>query len=108
MKIDPYDALTIYRGTRVSIVFHLYCCSKHKLSTILIAIVANLSRFVSSVLFILSLYSDWIERITIMGYSKYELNTINMLYPMKKFLIYYCMRNFYNMIGLEQWYFSLI
>ena len=47
MKIDPYDALTIYRGTRVSIVFHLYCCSKHKLSTILIAIVANLSRFVT-------------------------------------------------------------
>ena len=47
IKIDPYDALTIYRGTRVSIVFHLYCCSKHKLSTILKAIVANLSRFVT-------------------------------------------------------------
>ena len=47
MKINPYDALTIYRGSRVSIVFHLYCCSKHKLSTILIAIVANLSRFVT-------------------------------------------------------------
>ena len=47
MKIDPYDALTIYRGTRVSIVFHLYCCSKYKLSTILKAIVANLSRFVT-------------------------------------------------------------
>ena len=45
MKIDPYDALTIYRGTRISIVFHLKCCRKHELSTILIANVAHLTRF---------------------------------------------------------------
>ena len=31
----------INRGNRILIVVHLYCCSKHKLSTILIASVAT-------------------------------------------------------------------
>ena len=35
------------RGNRILILLHLYCCSKQKLSTILIANVGNLARFVS-------------------------------------------------------------
>ena len=31
-KFYPYGALMINRGNRILIVFHLYCCSKHKLS----------------------------------------------------------------------------
>ena len=46
MEFDPYGAL-IDRGNPILILFHLYCCSKHKLSTILIANVAKLSRFVT-------------------------------------------------------------
>ena len=37
MKFDLYGALMINRRNRVLIVFHLYSCSKHKLSVILIA-----------------------------------------------------------------------
>ena len=36
MKFDPYDALMINRGNHILIVFYVYCCSKHKLSTILL------------------------------------------------------------------------
>ena len=36
MKFDPYYALMINRGNHILIVFHVYCCSKHKLSTILL------------------------------------------------------------------------
>ena len=35
------------RGNRILILLHLYCRSKQKLSTILIANVGNLARFVS-------------------------------------------------------------
>ena len=45
LKFDPYGALMINRGNRISIVFHLYCCSMHKLSTIPLANVASLSLF---------------------------------------------------------------
>ena len=45
MKFDPYDVLMINRGNRILILFHFYCCSKHKLSKKK-ADVANLSRFV--------------------------------------------------------------
>ena len=38
MKFDPYDTLMINCGNRILIVFHLYCCSKHELSTMLIVI----------------------------------------------------------------------
>ena len=47
MKIDSYGMLMINRGIGILIVLHLYCCSKYKLSTILIANVVNLARFVS-------------------------------------------------------------
>ena len=30
MELDPHGALTINRGNPILIVFHLYCCSKHK------------------------------------------------------------------------------
>ena len=46
MKFDPHGALMINCGNRVLIVFHLYRCSKHKLSMILMANVANLAHFV--------------------------------------------------------------
>ena len=36
-------ALMINRGNRILILFHLYCSSKHKLSTILVATVANVA-----------------------------------------------------------------
>ena len=45
IKFDPYGALVINRGNRILIVIHLYCCSKHKLSTILEANVASLACF---------------------------------------------------------------
>ena len=47
MKFDPFGGLLINRGNSILIVFNLYCCSKHKLSAILIANVANLARFVT-------------------------------------------------------------
>ena len=37
MKFDLYGTLMINRRNRVLIVFHLYSCSKHKLSMILMA-----------------------------------------------------------------------
>ena len=92
-NFDPYSALMIDRGNRILIVFHFFCCSKHKLSTILIAIVASLVRFITLTLrfkkllkfFCLFYLYDWI---TIMAYSKNELGTINTLYfPKKKFHI---------------------
>ena len=61
-------------------------CSKHKMLTILIANVANLARsvalkFGSSFLCVFCLYYIIYDWITVMGYSKNELSTINMLYP---------------------------
>ena len=47
MEFYSYGALMINRGNRILILFHLYCCSKHKLSTVMIANVAKLSRFVT-------------------------------------------------------------
>ena len=44
MKVDSYGTLMINRGNRILIVLHLYCCSRHKGSLILIANVANLAR----------------------------------------------------------------
>ena len=29
MKFDPYDTLMIIRDSRIVILFHLYCFSKH-------------------------------------------------------------------------------
>ena len=37
------DAFMIYHGNHILILFYLYCCSKHKLSTIVKANVANFS-----------------------------------------------------------------
>ena len=45
MKFDWYGALMINCGNRILILFHVYCCRKHKLSMILIANVAYLSCF---------------------------------------------------------------
>ena len=45
-KFDPYGTLKIDRGNRILIVFHLYCCCTHKLSTIRMTNVQNLARFV--------------------------------------------------------------
>ena len=57
MKFDPHGALMINCGNHVLIVFHLYRCSKHKLSMILMANVANLAHFV-----MLSFYSKHYSR----------------------------------------------
>ena len=47
MNFDSQGALMIKRGIRILIVLYMYCCSKHKLSTILLANVVNFARFVS-------------------------------------------------------------
>ena len=44
-KFDSYGALMINRGNRFSIVFHLFCLSKHELSTTCLANAASLGRF---------------------------------------------------------------
>ena len=46
-SFHPYSASEINRSSRILIVLHLYCCSKHKLPTILVANAANLARFVT-------------------------------------------------------------
>ena len=90
---DPYGAL-MFNGNRVLIVFYLiFCCSKLKLFTILIANIARLARFaiitfwfktlLKFSLYILSLYIIY-DLITITGCRKHELGTINMLYSLKK------------------------
>ena len=43
VNFDPYGALKINRGNCIMIVFHLYCCSKCKLSMILTANVVTCS-----------------------------------------------------------------
>ena len=50
MKFHPYGVLMINCRHPISILFHLYCSSKHKLSTILIANALNLSSFVTLIL----------------------------------------------------------
>ena len=86
----PADSLNIL------ILFQLYHCSKHKLSTILLANVAKLARFatatlriqniihISCVFYLCIIFYYWIS---IMGYSKHELSTIDMLYLPKKIVI---------------------
>ena len=90
----PYSPLMIDRGNRILIVFNLFCCSKHKLSTILRTNISSLVRFIMltfrfkklfKFFFLFYLY-DWI---TIMAYSKHELGAINMLCFPKKKLLYY-------------------
>ena len=94
MKFDPYSALTINHGNHI-LILSIYTAAL-SMSTILIANVANLSRFVtltdfhskhksSHFVYFISTYYfgyDWI--ITIMGYRKHELSTINMLYSLRK------------------------
>ena len=88
-KFYPYGALMINRCSRILIVCHLYCFRKHiKLSddthgeccescsfchvNILVKKVTRFFFFV---------FYDWI---TIIGYSKHERSTINMLYSLNK------------------------
>ena len=64
-------------------------CSKHKMLTTLIANVANLTRsvtlkFGSSFLCVFCLCYTIYDWITVRGYSKNELSTINMFYPSSK------------------------
>ena len=87
-KFYPYGALVINRCNRILIVCHLYCFRKHiKLSDDLMANVANLARFVTltfclkTLLDFFFVFYDWI---TIIGYSKHERSTINMLYSLNK------------------------
>ena len=47
VKFNPYGALNINRGYRILIVLNLYCCSKHELSTIFLANIVILTRFVT-------------------------------------------------------------
>ena len=91
MKFDPYYALMINRGNHILIVFHVYCCSKHKLSTILLRTLQTLlilscsyfdpehyqSLFVYFTYLYVFIMYDWI---TIMRYSKHKINTLNKLY----------------------------
>ena len=78
-------ALMINPDNRILILFHLYRSSKHKF----IATVANVENAESCwhfdwvflcILFLYIVYG-WI---TILGYSKYELGTINLLYSNPK------------------------
>ena len=78
MKFDPYDTLMIYRGNRTLIMFHVRCCSKHKLSTILIAKIANLARFVTrkKTLFVFFLiFYPYILFMTAIDYNNVLANT---------------------------------
>ena len=74
-KFDPYGGLVVNPGDLILIVFHLFWCRKYKLSTILVANVESLNRFVMKIfwfktffklfllcVFVLSLYTiyDWI------------------------------------------------
>ena len=92
MTFDPYYALMINRGNHILIVFHVYCCSKHKLIIVYdtFANVANLAHFVMFIFwsrtlpkficvfyFYMFIKYDWI---TIMRYSKRKINTSNKLY----------------------------
>ena len=65
MKFNPYGALMINRGNYTWIEFHLYFYSKHKVSTIHIANVANLDRFVtlsiSFFVYFISIYYIWLN-----------------------------------------------
>ena len=46
MKFDPYGTwMIMHRGNCILILFHLYRCGKHKLSTILVENVVKFSRF---------------------------------------------------------------
>ena len=98
MKFDPFGGLLINRGNSILIVFNLYCCSKHKLSAILIANVANLARFVTltfwfKTLFKFScvyyLYIWYIIGLPLWDTVSMNLATINMLYFLKQNLSYY-------------------
>ena len=77
IKIDPYDRITACN--RTLIVFHLYCCSEHKFSHY------TYSKYCETLLVFVCfcefyLY-DWV---TIMGYSKHKISSINMLFFLKK------------------------
>ena len=48
MKFVSHGALMINRGTRILFVFHLYSCSKHNLSTTLLANVVNLAHLLGT------------------------------------------------------------
>ena len=90
-KFDPYGELMINRGNRISIVFHLFCWSKHKLSTTALANVASLARFfyVSNYWWVSFYFISLYNCITIMGYSKHEFVTIYMFYAPNKNFSYY-------------------
>ena len=78
----------LIRKARWWLMFHLYCCNKHKLSTILVRFV-TLNFFFKTLfkffcVYFISLYIiyDWYN---IMGYSKQERSTKNMYSPKNNF-----------------------
>ena len=87
-KFDSYGTLMINRGIGILIVLHLHCSSKYKLSTILIANVVNLARFVSFkfwfktlftfFMYFISLYIIIYDQAIIIGYSKYDYNSFKL------------------------------
>ena len=87
-KFDSYGPLIINRGIGILIVLHLHCSSKYKLSTILIANVVNLGRFVSFkfwfktlftfFMYFISLYIIIYDQTIIIGYSKYDYNSFKL------------------------------
>ena len=98
MKFDPFGGLLINRGNSILIVFHLYCFSKHKLSTKLIATVANLAHFVTLTFWfkklfkfscVYYLYIWYMIGLPLWDTVSMNLATINMLYFLKQNLSYY-------------------
>ena len=96
MKFDPFGGLLINRGNSILIVFHLYCFSKHKLSTILIANVANLARFVTLTFWfkklfkfscVYYLYIWYMIGLPFWDTLSVNLATIDMLYFLKKKIV---------------------
>ena len=70
MEFYSYGTLMINRGIGILIVLNLYCCSKYKLSTILIANVVNLARFVS--------FNFWFK--TLFKFFFYFISIYNIIY----------------------------
>ena len=91
MKFDPYGAYMINRGNRILILLHLHCFSKHKLSTILIANVANLNILIQNIIqafWVFYLYILFmIGLLPLRETVDMNLAQLDMLYSLKKIVI---------------------
>ena len=93
LKFDPYGALMINRGNRISIVFHIFCCSMHKLSTIPLANVASLARFFMLAIWFKKLFKFFFSVFHLfisftLGLPLWDTASMNMSYSPNKNLSY--------------------